>query len=876
MSRSLPLPERNVSVDDTVVILNRDGSIVDMPSYAPLSNAIDPVGKLRVSAATSLIDTDFEYSTQPTKWEQISLTNNRPTAFYDPTAPIPFTAITGAGTRIVTVATSSPPPVGTMVLIQDALDPNASGWFYVDTVSAGVSFTYIADLVVASGAQFDPTRTYIFTGTNYSQSGIPLSASAGAAFTNSGTTVTCTTTGAHGLYPNNPIYVFGCTATTNPPNGAWLVLDTPTANTFRFVVLNAPTGTITASAGAIATLFARPNGVIYHRAFDGGVGFSAGSASPGAQTIRQTRRYFRYQSGKGLQLSTGTSLRPSLAVSQLTASGTTVTVTTNQPHQLTQATVVLVENASPGYNGTFAITSVPNEKAFTYTATTAPTITPSRGFPIRVSPFSWWGSANRVGPFDQQNGFYFEFNGQTLSAVRRSSTNQIAGTVAVTNGSQVINGTNTQFADQLDLGDYIVIRGMSHRVMQINSQTSMIINPEYKGQTLSTGVIVSKTVNTRIPQKDWHDPCNGTGPSGYVLNLSRIQMFYIDYSWYAAGVARFGFRTVDGTINYVHAFVHNNDQFEAYMRSGNLPAHYESNAEIPITRLTATLASAATTGAVISAANTELFPPAGTLRLTNPGATGTVEAITYTAKTDTGFVIGARAQAGGNAAAQTFTFSATAHTAIELITPSSAAAISHWGSSMIMDGGFDDDKSLIFNTGMTSPMNIASGQERPVISIRLAPSVDSGFTGVLGAREIINRMQLKLDSLGLLTTGTFLIQARLNGRVTGGTFTNAGGSSLAQTAIHNGTQTMVAGTGENAAAYYTDATTGATTRTTLDLKNVRDLGNSILGGGTNNNVPTTAANLYPDGPDVITIVATNLGGSSATILARLGWTEAQA
>jgi hypothetical protein len=193
---------------------------------------------------------------------------------------------------------------------------------------------------------------------------------------------------------------------------------------------------------------------------------------------------------------------------------------------------------------------------------------------------------------------------------------------------------------------------------------------------------------------------------------------------------------------------------------------------------------------------------------------------------------------------------------------------------MIMDGGFDDDKSLIFNTGMTSAISINAGQTRPLISIRLAPSVDSGFTGTLGSREIINRMQLKLDSLGLLTTGTFLIQARLNGRTTGGTFISAGGSSLAQTAIHDGIQTISGG--ESAAAYYTEASTGATNRTTLDLKDVRDLGNSILGGGTNNNVPTTAANLYPDGPDVLTIVATNIGGSSATILGRLGWTEAQA
>jgi hypothetical protein len=61
---------------------------------------------------------------------------------------------------------------------------------------------------------------------------------------------------------------------------------------------------------------------------------------------------------------------------------------------------------------------------------------------------------------------------------------------------------------------------------------------------------------------------------------------------------------------------------------------------------------------------------------------------------------------------------------------------------------------------------------------------------------------------------------------------------------------------------------------TLDLTNVRDLGNSILGGGVNNTVPTTQAGLYPDGPDVLYVVATTTG--AANIQARLSWKEAQA
>ena len=58
---------------------------------------------------------------------------------------------------------------------------------------------------------------------------------------------------------------------------------------------------------------------------------------------------------------------------------------------------------------------------------------------------------------------------------------------------------------------------------------------------------------------------------------------------------------------------------------------------------------------------------------------------------------------------------------------------------------------------------------------------------------------------------------------------------------------------------------------------MRDLGNSILGGGTNLTVPTTSANLFPDGPDIVTIRATNVSAvATNSIQARISWTEAQA
>jgi hypothetical protein len=201
-----------------------------------------------------------------------------------------------------------------------------------------------------------------------------------------------------------------------------------------------------------------------------------------------------------------------------------------------------------------------------------------------------------------------------------------------------------------------------------------------------------------------------------------------------------------------------------------------------------------------------------------------------------------------------------------------------------MDGRFDDDKSLIFNFGVNSPIVLDTSISRvtPLLAIRIAPSVDNGQTGILGDKEIINRMQLQLVELGVITTGAVLVTLVLNGYATGGTWgawsapRTLGGtsytSSLAQISVNTNVNAIMVG-GESVAAFYTN-TSG---QTVLDLSQVRDLGNSILGGGTTSTVSTTYANIYPDGPDVIYVCATNVVvAATPSVYARLSWKEAQA
>jgi hypothetical protein len=932
-----------------------------VPYTAPVPWSQDPVQKMRVSTPQSLIDTDFEYGTQPTKWESISLQNSRQSVYTIAQQPRVVTAIIPTGNSVVVSMSSTTGfSVGSPIFVQNSLDPLLNGWWLVSAVSAGVSVTYIITTATANTTnQFSAAATYVYLGFFYSGCGIELTGTTAFTFSAS-STITVTTTTAHGLSAGSLIYVIGTTgpSAATSVNAAQIVATVPTYNTFTFVNVNGtPSTTITNAAGQ-SNLFSRPAGYVEPRSFDGGVAFSAGASVPNSQLIRQTRRYFRYQSGKGIQFSTGSSFKPPLFVSSVGVALTTVTVTCRFNHNLVVGTQIQVsgltqrvlDTTSAGrLNGTYTVASITSPTVFTYTIAANFPSGFVTGNNIRITPLSWYGSVSRLGFQDQQNGMFFEYDGQQLWVVLRNSINQINGSVSVTQGSTTVTGTQTAFATQLVPGQFIVIRGQTYRVIQIVSNSSLTISPEYRGATIANA-IVSKTDDLRIPQSQWNlDKCNGTGPSGYNIDLTRMQMWYIDYSWYGAGFIRYGVRGVNGQITYCHQLQNNNVQFESFMRSGNMAAHYELSSLGPMTypvqalsasstTISADVVSLATTipvsqtnvfnsgggiakmsnelifysglsttsgagnllnctrgfnntaaddqasGVTISPSSIQLadttgFPPSGTLKVST--ANGSTEYITYTGITSAGIAFNlTRAATGGSGTAQAFVAGVTV--SAELSSPDAVPSLSHWGSSAIMDGRFDDDKSLIFNYGST-PLTTTTSitQLTPVLAIRVGPAVDNGTVGTLGQKEIINRMQLELFELGIYSSGPLLVNLVLNGITTGtysGSFISpvtqgvgAITSSLAQVAP-NTTNTVTVAGGESVAAAFTN-TNG---ETTLDLSQVRDLGNSILGGGTSNTLPTTQAGLYPDGPDILYVCVTPLTATAITVNARLSWKEAQA
>jgi len=904
----------------------------------------------------------------------------------------------------------------------------------------------------------------------------------------------------------------------------------------------------TESAYAYPTfMYVRPSGYSLHRPFDGGVEMSTGSGNWFGQIIRQTRKYFRYQSGKGIQTSFAINFKPSIDIESMERfSPTQVEVVTRRPHNLISGLFIQVAeaedsqgNKSTLYNGTFQVTVVDLVTFRISPATTVPTGDESRayGFP-QFHVTSWNNGAIRSGMFDFQNGMFFEFDGQDLYCVRRSSTQQTAGTVSALRGSELIFGQGTKFTAQFDEGDYIVLRGQTYRIIDIQDDVTLSVRPEYRGSTgleitfdpatqinlsedrvnivrhglsqnlpvvynsidgeplgglingrtyyadvidsnsfrllatpndtstlvnissigttnihsfipAKSGIIVTKTVDTKVPQSEWNiDRCDGTGPSGYNLDLSKIQMCYMDYSWYGAGKIRYGFKTNDGLVRYVHEFKHNNILFESYFRSGNLPARYEvitfeNPTYVPslfhwgtsvimdgtfdddrgylFTAGSQTLSIEGTTTKSFAAnginLDTDLFTvlthgfrtgdvvqfqsiaadgfpgldsqnPAtqiignqefanltntarykvfvnspDLIHLTPENATitvganvsrtgGTVTVVTAQAHDipETGnnnvgvynlynssgavvpgipeFYVGPVTVTNGT----TFTFpqpsgpgslvnitNTVLTTNVATITTSGAHGFVS-GQSVTIAGATNGvyngtyvissvPTSTTFTYARTNA-NIASAVSagtvaldvpvftaptaaisevlnfisqgniqytyflhpdgslnnttgpnyQPLISLRLSPSADSGLTGKLGDRDIINRMQVRMQEIGVFTDELVEVKLILNGRLNNLGFTPVDSPSLVELVEHTPQDTISGGV----QVYNFQAEAGSTTTLTLDA--LFELSNSILGGD----------NIFPDGPDILTVAVSRLTGENTRTSAKLSWSEAQA
>ena len=810
----------NASVDTTGMTVNDTIQVIVDDEHQKVTfddTFIDGAQKLRTSTPQSLMDTDFEYSVQPSKWEALFLANGYPSFFAKGSGGNSFDVVSviGDGVRprsTITITTALPHglSVGQIVSVQETLNYLAEGTSLVQNVPTTTTFQYTARGVV-SGDIASGTLTSVYGGDIFDGAHIP-----GGNFPIGGTntlnrwrattdggapisTVTAIFDQPHGVFPGNLIVVSG----TNSIDGNWQVTKVPTQTTLEFALSRQQSAV---SVPTTALIMTKGDSYVVQRPFDGGVSLSTATNSMGSQVVRQTRRYFRYQSGKGMQFSTGAQLTPVYDVEVLTIAGgsvglNTVTVKTVQDHGMQAGVLIDIEGVKTrfGYNpfngNDIVVTRIVDVNTFEYQVTLTQTLplvdqNPA-GTNVYIHARKWYGAVTRAGMFDEQNGFYFEYDGQKMYAVRRHSEKEGIGRVNVTKNSSFVTGLNTQFRKQLTVGQSIVIKGSSYKVISINSETSMNISPAYRGAT-GTRTRYLITQSDRFPQESWNiDKFDGLGPSGFKMDVGRMQMVYIDYTWYGAGTIRWGMRGVNGKIIWCHRVPMNNVNNGAYQRSGNLPARYEVvNDPSIFTKMVA--GSTGVLGTQLAANDLMMYveeavglPPSGFLyvrdsvnceimRYSSVGAYDPVKRgypITIAQR---------RASITNVYPDQPFTFSGTttpvtftpdssitgvggdAQVAVQSITQNCAPIISHWGSSVMMDGRFDNDVNFIFTGGMTKLLSVNAGVTRPLLAVRLAPSVDNAIARNFGVRELVNRMQLQMNSIGVSTNGQFRIDGILN------------------------------------------------------------------------------------------------------------------
>jgi hypothetical protein len=561
----------------------------------------------------------------------------------------------------------------------------------------------------------------------------------------------------HGLVPGNTALVSITSSGTghNIAAGPRIIDDVPALN--QLVYTARSPGSIS-PAGIVGQIYPRPDCFYIHRPFDGGVQLGTGGPAHAAHAIRQSKKYLRYQSGKGIMYTTGTLFAPSHDLRSVTATGTApgsvITVVTDGISHGLQvgAEIALNDITTSGYDNHYIVSSIIDEETFTVLSIeTLGSTNAVLGTQAQVALYKWKGATVRAGAFDDQNGIFWQYDGVNLAVGLRSATYQLAGTIAINSDSNAVTGTNTRFQDQLKVGDRIVIRGMTHVVTNVLNQNSMTVTPDFRGVSNISGAKAALVNEVIIPQYQWNiDRADGTGPSGYEIKVNKMQMIGFQYTWYGAGFIDWMLRGPNGDYLFVHRLKNNNRNTEAFMRSGNLPVRYEVINEGAKTKLTQSVGIGST---VLYVDDTTLLPHSGSLYIDNEiinytGIGTTTNSLTglTRAATFSNFYSGSQRSYTAGAAS-----THSSGTGIVLLSNTATPIISHWGSAFLTDGLFDQDRGYIFNyQSVNFPVSTI---KNTAFLIRLAPSVSNAIIGDLGQRELINRAQLLLQGIEFTPTG---------------------------------------------------------------------------------------------------------------------------
>jgi len=192
--------------------------------------------------------------------------------------------------------------------------------------------------------------------------------------------------------------------------------------------------------------------------------------------------------------------------------------------------------------------------------------------------------------FDSQNRYAIDNQFDTSTATGGSTTylpneSSVRMDVTTSSGSEVVRQTYRCMPYQpgkglLCLATFVMNTaktGLRQRVGYFGTQNGVFLQQADSTVSFVLRSYISGSVSDAraINQADWNgDNLDGTGDSGFTLDLTKAQILWMDFEWLGVGSVRCGF-IIDGQYIVCHTFENANDITSVYMTTAILPVRYE-------------------------------------------------------------------------------------------------------------------------------------------------------------------------------------------------------------------------------------------------------------------------------------------------------------
>ena len=196
------------------------------------------------------------------------------------------------------------------------------------------------------------------------------------------------------------------------------------------------------------------------------------------------------------------------------------------------------------------------------------------------SPYTLFDSQNRY----EKNDLWSETTATGGTVTYDANASTVLLNVTSSSGSEVVRQTYRSFSYQpgkslLVFNTFVMPTASSNqriRVGYFSTQNGVFLERDGADVYIVRRTYVTGTaVDTRVSQADWNgDRLDGTGDSGFTLDLTKAQILWQDFEWLGVGAVRCGF-VIDGKLVTCHTFLNANSLTSVYMTTAILPLRYE-------------------------------------------------------------------------------------------------------------------------------------------------------------------------------------------------------------------------------------------------------------------------------------------------------------